>query len=93
MLHELGKLQQTAQEAYEEFTFNKGRSGAFGLVLTVSVLQGVASFASSTLSTFYFDVAKDTLYCDPVNGARRQAIIATQSHVSLTNLSGAQASR
>lgn len=50
--------------------------------LTVSVLQGVASFASSTLSSLYFDVAKDTLYCDPVNGSRRQAIIATQSHVS-----------
>ncbi|CAK9784570.1 mitochondrial putative Isoleucyl-tRNA synthetase [Cutaneotrichosporon oleaginosum] len=68
VLHELSTLEQAARAAYNDFTFNK-------------VLQGVASFTSSTLSSFYFDVAKDTLYCDPVDGARRQAIIATQHYV------------
>ncbi|BEI97092.1 hypothetical protein CcaverHIS631_0206810 [Cutaneotrichosporon cavernicola] len=68
ILHELSTLEQVVREAYEDFTFNK-------------VLQGVTSFTSSTLSSFYFDVAKDALYCDPINGPRRQAIIATQSHV------------
>ena len=47
-----------------------------------TVLQNLASFTSTTLSTFYFDVAKDTLYCDPADGARRQAIISTLDHVS-----------
>jgi isoleucyl-tRNA synthetase len=46
------------------------------------VLQSVTTFTSSTLSAFYFDVAKDALYCDPVDGSRRQAIIATLDHVS-----------
>ncbi|GMK54006.1 hypothetical protein CspeluHIS016_0105920 [Cutaneotrichosporon spelunceum] len=73
VLHELSTLEHMAREAYEDFTFNK-------------VLQGVASFTSSTLSSFYFDVAKDALYCDPVNGTRREAIIATQHYILNTVL-------
>lgn len=50
-----------------------------------AVLQNVAAFTSSTLSSFYFDVVKDTLYCDPTDSPRRQAAVATLHHVGLTS--------
>lgn len=46
------------------------------------MLQAASTFASSTLSSLYFDVVKDTLYCDAPSSPQRQAIIATMQHVS-----------
>lgn len=46
------------------------------------MLQAASSYASNTLSSLYFDVVKDTLYCDAVTSPQRQAIIATMQHVS-----------
>ena len=51
----------------------------------MAVLQSVNSFVATTLSAFYFDIVKDHLYCDGVDDARRQAVIATLHHVSYTS--------
>jgi len=40
------------------------------------VLQSTYHFASNTLSALYFDLIKDKLYSDSVNGSQRQAIVA-----------------
>ncbi|WOO76802.1 Isoleucine--tRNA ligase [Vanrija pseudolonga] len=67
ILHLLNQLEVDVESAYDQFAFNR-------------VVQSVFTF-QSTLSAWYFDVVKDSLYCDPVEGARRQAIVATLSHV------------
>nr|XP_019012976.1 isoleucine-tRNA ligase [Kwoniella pini CBS 10737]OCF51757.1 isoleucine-tRNA ligase [Kwoniella pini CBS 10737] len=67
ILHELSSLENLAQGAYDSHTFNK-------------VLNSATTFASTTLSAFYFDVIKDTMYCSAVNDPTRQAIIAVLHH-------------
>lgn len=89
ILHELSVLQSTAREAYDTFAFNKGEVGRVASTdemrrrtsLTSSVLQSVSTFTSSTLSAFYFDMIKDTLYCEGVDNERRKAVAATLKHV------------
>ncbi|WWD18679.1 hypothetical protein CI109_103133 [Kwoniella shandongensis] len=53
--------------------------------LNALVLHATSTFASSTLSALYFDVIKDTLYCDSADNATRQAVIAVLQH-TLTRL-------
>nr|XP_031864411.1 isoleucine-tRNA ligase [Kwoniella shandongensis]KAA5531483.1 isoleucine-tRNA ligase [Kwoniella shandongensis] len=72
ILHELSTLEAFAKDAYEAYAFNK-------------VLHATSTFASSTLSALYFDVIKDTLYCDSADNATRQAVIAVLQH-TLTRL-------
>lgn len=51
VLHRLAELDETVQQGYRAFDFQ-------------GVFQAVFNFATVELSSFYFDIRKDALYCD-----------------------------
>ncbi|KAI5452982.1 isoleucine-tRNA ligase [Naganishia albida] len=68
ILDEIAELETYAIENFEIFDFNR-------------VLQALNTFISGTLSTTYFEMNKDILYCDASDSPRRQASIAVLSFV------------
>jgi isoleucyl-tRNA synthetase len=64
MLHRLGDVAQGVSEAYAEFDYKR-------------VVALITSFMTGDLSAFYFDIRKDTLYCDPPSSMARQSALAT----------------
>ena len=62
ILHRLAELDGEIREAY----------AAFDTKRVVALLNG---FMTGDLSSFYFDVRKDALYCDPVSSVRRRAAL------------------
>jgi isoleucyl-tRNA synthetase len=64
ILHRLAELDEEVREAYREFDYKR----------IVALLN---AFMTSDLSAFYFDIRKDTLYCDPISSvARKSALTA-----------------
>lgn len=61
VLHLLSQYNQKAMSAYEELNFS-------------SLCHMLVNFASSDLSSFYFDIVKDRLYCDEEGSDRRRAV-------------------
>ncbi|GAA6059397.1 hypothetical protein JCM10212_003629 [Sporobolomyces blumeae] len=74
MLHELHTLDRTVREAFATYQFNRA-------------YQALAAFSNSTLSSFYFDVTKDTLYADSRESLPRRHVIHTLQHIFDTYLS------
>lgn len=70
MLVEVFDFMQGVDAAYDSFTFNK----VFGLL---------QHFSSSSLSAFYLDVAKDTLYSELKDSPKRRAVQTVLFHVSV----------
>ncbi|MEA2859665.1 MAG: isoleucyl-tRNA synthetase [Methylobacteriaceae bacterium] len=68
MLHRLAEVSAGVSEAYREFDYKK-------------VVALITSFMTNDLSAFYFDVRKDTLYCDPPSGIARKSALATIDEV------------
>src|SRR5579872_1482391 len=64
MLHQLSKLDAVVRPAYAEFDYK-------------TVVASVAAFMNAELSAFYFDIRKDTLYCDPPSSLARKAALTT----------------
>lgn len=64
MLHELALRAELVRKAYETFDFK-------------SVVATLSAFLNSELSAFYFDIRKDTLYCDPPSSLTRKAALTT----------------
>src|SRR5581483_6699028 len=64
MLHQLSKLDAVVRPAYAAFDYK-------------TVVASVAAFMNSELSAFYFDIRKDTLYCDPPSSLARKAALTT----------------
>jgi isoleucyl-tRNA synthetase len=64
MLHRLAEIGAGVAEAYREFDYKR-------------VVALITSFMTSDLSAFYFDVRKDTLYCDPPSSLARKSALAT----------------
>ncbi len=64
MLHELARRAKTVRQAYAEFDYK-------------TVVAELAAFMNSELSAFYFDIRKDTLYCDPPSSVARKAALTT----------------
>ncbi len=62
MLHELAGRDATVRRAYAEFDYK-------------SVIATLAAFMNTELSAFYFDIRKDTLYCDPPSSLARKAAL------------------
>ncbi|MFD0938147.1 isoleucine--tRNA ligase [Methylobacterium trifolii] len=62
ILHRLSELDGEIREAY----------GAFDTKRVVALLNG---FMTGDLSSFYFDVRKDALYCDPISSPVRRAAL------------------
>ncbi len=64
MLHELAKRAAIVRQAYAEFDYK-------------TVVASLSAFMNTELSAFYFDIRKDTLYCDaPSSLARKAALTA-----------------
>jgi isoleucyl-tRNA synthetase len=61
ILHRLAEVDTVVRTAYERFEFR-------GLLSTLH------NFCAVDLSAFYFDVRKDSLYCDRLDSPRRRAI-------------------
>jgi isoleucyl-tRNA synthetase len=64
MLHELSLRAAAVQKAYAEFDFK-------------TVVATLSAFMNSELSAFYFDIRKDTLYCDPPSSVARKSALTT----------------
>jgi isoleucyl-tRNA synthetase len=64
MLHELAMRAETVHRAYAEFDYK-------------TVVATLAAFMNTELSAFYFDIRKDTLYCDPPSSVARKAALST----------------
>jgi isoleucyl-tRNA synthetase len=64
MLHELAVRADVIRKAYQEFDYK-------------TVVATLSAFLNSELSAFYFDIRKDTLYCDPPSSLTRKAALTT----------------
>ncbi|UFZ03540.1 isoleucine--tRNA ligase [Bradyrhizobium ontarionense] len=62
MLHQLGQHAETVSRAYAAFDYK-------------TVIASLAAFMNTELSAFYFDIRKDTLYCDPPSSVARKAAL------------------
>ncbi|MFN3889331.1 MAG: isoleucine--tRNA ligase [Beijerinckiaceae bacterium] len=62
MLHRLTELDAQVREAYAAFDYKR-------------VIAAMSAFMTSDLSAFYFDVRKDSLYCDPPSSRTRRAAL------------------
>src|SRR5690606_18484785 len=64
MLHRLSEVDAIVRPAYANFDYK-------------TVVATLSNFLNTELSAFYFDIRKDTLYCDPPSSlARRAALTA-----------------
>ena len=62
MLHRLTELDASVKEAYRAFDYKR-------------IFAQINAFMTSDLSAFYFDIRKDTLYCDPISSHNRKAAL------------------
>jgi isoleucyl-tRNA synthetase len=62
MLHRLHELDATIRAAYDRFDYR-------------DVVGTLMPFISNDLSALYFDVRKDTLYCEPASSPKRRAAL------------------
>lgn len=63
MLHRLAELDRLVRDGYDAFDFKK-------------IARALIDFANIELSAFYFDIRKDTLYCDAPSSLRRRSALA-----------------
>jgi isoleucyl-tRNA synthetase len=68
MLHRLSELDELVRKGYDEFEFRK-------------VTKALMDFMVVELSAFYFDIRKDSLYCDAPSSAKRKASIEVVRHL------------
>lgn len=68
MLHQLRTLEKTVNDGYDAYDFKK-------------VFGALSRFMNLDLSAFYFDVRKDTLYCDPLSSVTRKAALTVISRI------------
>jgi len=64
MLHQLAEQAAIVSKAYAEFDYK-------------TVVASLSAFMNTELSAFYFDIRKDTLYCDPPSSLARKAALTT----------------
>jgi isoleucyl-tRNA synthetase len=62
MLHQLAEQAAVVRKAYAEFDYK-------------TVVASLSAFMNTELSAFYFDIRKDTLYCDPPSSVARKAAL------------------
>ncbi|HZT24740.1 MAG TPA: isoleucine--tRNA ligase [Pseudolabrys sp.] len=68
MLHRLAELDALVRKAYADFDYKR-------------IFAALNAFMTSDLSAFYFDIRKDTLYCDPISSAKRKACLTVLDHL------------
>jgi isoleucyl-tRNA synthetase len=62
MLHRLAEIDGQVRRAYAEFDYKR-------------IFAALSAFMTVDLSAFYFDIRKDTLYCDPISSPTRKACL------------------
>ncbi len=62
MLHRLAQLDGEIREAYAGYEYRR-------------VVSTLSNFMNADLSSFYFDVRKDALYCEPASSQKRKAAL------------------
>jgi isoleucyl-tRNA synthetase len=62
MLHRLAETDAQVRRAYAEFDYKR-------------IFAALSAFMTVDLSAFYFDIRKDTLYCDPISSVTRKACL------------------
>jgi isoleucyl-tRNA synthetase len=62
MLSRLAELDEIVRAGYDEFDFKR-------------IFHALLNFAVNDLSAFYFDIRKDSLYCDPYDSMTRRAAL------------------
>jgi len=62
ILHQIFLLNKNFKKYFKEYNFHK-------------LYKELVNFCSLELSAFYFDIRKDSLYCDEISSAKRQASI------------------
>ncbi len=62
MLHQLAEQAAIVRQAYLDFDYK-------------TVVASLSAFMNTELSAFYFDIRKDTLYCDPPSSLARKAAL------------------
>lgn len=67
-VYKLQELMDTTEQHYQDFNFSK-------------VLTTIQHHMTNQLSAFYFDISKDTLYCDANDSIKRQQISTTLFHI------------
>jgi isoleucyl-tRNA synthetase len=68
MLHRLAEIDVQVRRAYGEFDYKR-------------IFAAVSAFMTVDLSAFYFDIRKDTLYCDPISSGTRKACLTVLDHL------------
>ncbi len=68
MLAKLAELDGLVRNGYAQYDFNK-------------VYNALFTFCTNELSAFYFDIRKDSLYCDPIGSPRRRAARTTTDEI------------
>jgi isoleucyl-tRNA synthetase len=68
MLHRLSELDALVRAAYKDFDYKR-------------IFAALNAFLTADLSAFYFDVRKDTLYCDPYSSLKRKACLNVLDHL------------
>ena len=68
MLNRLAELDTLVRKAYADYDYKR-------------VFAAVSAFMTSDLSAFYFDIRKDTLYCDPYSSTTRKAALTVLDHL------------
>ena len=68
MLHRLSELDHDIRHAYETYDFRK-------------VVALLSHFMNTELSAFYFDIRKDTLYCEAPSSVKRRAALTVVDHL------------
>ena len=62
MLHKIYSLNMKFNKHFEDYDFH-------------NLYKELLNFCTVDLSAFYFDIRKDTLYCDPINSEKRKSTL------------------
>ncbi|KAJ7207110.1 tRNA synthetases class I-domain-containing protein [Mycena pura] len=71
IMHELYVLEQNAFEGYSQYNFAK-------------VVASLNNFVNITLSSFYFDISKDTLYANSLDSLKRRQVVTVLEQILTT---------
>lgn len=89
VLHRLHRLDKIARTGYESYNFPQGVYWFFEItslkmlknLCSYVVINELSYFANITLSSFYFDMNKDCLYADRVDGIERRRVLTVLDQV------------
>ncbi len=73
MLDRLVELDRLVRQAYGNFDFKR-------------IFAALNQFMTVDLSAFYFDIRKDTLYCDPISSVTRKACLTVLDQIFRANV-------